>query len=96
MRHSFIGNSYDRATMVTCFGEDTVFKLERENCEPTNRLIDDEDETVEYTSSIKAEDVDGHKCIITAYYYQNINDVREEDLGNLNWEIDDYGIDRLT
>jgi hypothetical protein len=91
MRHMFIGDSYNRKQMIKIFGGKDIEKLESENCEPTGRLMDACDEIVEFTASIIAYDLNGNECLITAYYYQH-DPIEVENLDDLEWEIDDYGI----
>lgn len=91
MRHMFIGDSYNRKQMIKIFGGAEIEKLENKNCEPTGRIMDACDEIVEFTASIEAYDLDGNMCIITAYYYQH-DPIEAENLDDLEWEIDDYGI----
>jgi hypothetical protein len=77
--------------MIKIFGGKDIETLEKSYCEPTNRVMDSCDEIVEFTASIKATDIDGNLCWITAYYYQNYP-IEVDCLNNLDWEIDDYGI----
>ena len=94
MRHQFIGNSLDRESLVELVGEDNVIQLERENCDFSSRVMDDDD--VEFTACIDCVGTEGLKCRITAYYYQNAADVSGcEDLGTLDWEVSDYSLDYL-
>jgi hypothetical protein len=94
MRHQFIGNSLDRESMVELVGEENLVKLEKANCDFSNRVMDDDD--VEFTASIDCVGTEGIKCRITAYYYQDQSDVSEcDDLGSLDWEVDDYSFDYL-
>jgi len=96
MRHQFIGNSLDRQSLVELVGEDNVIKLERENCDFTNRWMQDECDDVEFSSSIDCPCKEGPKCRITAYYYQSKDDVSGcDDLGDLDWEVDDYSFEYL-
>jgi hypothetical protein len=88
-----MGDSYDRESIVEIFGEKIILKLERTNCEPTSRLMDDCDEVVEFAACIDAIDCDGNDAVITAYYYQDAEDVTKLENDDLHWEIDDYGID---
>ena len=91
MRHRFIGDSYNRMQMVKIFGGADIEKLENEHAEPTGRIMDACDEIVEFTASIEAYDLNGNMCFITAYYYQH-DPIEVENLGELEWETDDYGI----
>lgn len=94
MRKSCLGNCYDRGKMVELFGEETIVKLESENCDYTNRVMEPCDEAVEFSASITVFDNDFNRCIITAYYYQD-DPIEVENLDELAWEIDCYEITRI-
>lgn len=72
---------------------ETVEKVESENCDFTNRLQTDGDTAVEFASSVKFIDGDGIQRTLTAYYYQEQEELdKTEDLGNMDWEIEGYEI----
>ena len=87
-----MGNSYNREAMVEIFGEKIVVMLEMENCGYTNRVMDACDEIVEFSAALTTNDLEGNICTITAYYYQH-DPIEVENLDDLEWEVDDYGID---
>lgn len=94
MRHRFIGNSYERSAMVEVFGGKIINALDKQCPKPTNRLMDDVDEIVEFASSVIAKNDLGERCILIAYYYQSYP-IEVEDLADLDWSIDDYSYDYL-
>lgn len=88
-----------RREAIKRVGLDNVLKVEAENCEPTNRLQDDNDTTIEYKASIACKElVTGYDVILEAYYYPDKSEFYGpdgepiEDLGNIDWEIDRYVI----
>ena len=73
-------------------GIEIVEKVEKENCDFSNRVMDNSD--VEFTASAKFVDEEGTNRTLIAYYYQDKEEVRDvDDLGNLEWEIEGYEID---
>lgn len=83
-----------REQAVAQVGEQAVYKVERENCQPTNRLMPDNDDRVEFSASVRCEDADGEGATLTAYYYptQEELDNAGDDLSNVHWEIVGYEI----
>ena len=86
-----------REEVVDILGEDSVCKVEAENCDFTNRVSAELDcnNEVEFsaTCAIKQEDPEWGFISITAYYYQDKDVVSEtEDLGNLDWEVRHFTI----
>jgi hypothetical protein len=82
-----------REQVIKIVGKKLVEELEKENCDFTNRLQTDGDESVEFSASIKFIDNEGSPRWLTVYYYQNPEDLEEcDDLGCLNWEIEGYEI----
>lgn len=83
--------SLSRAEAVALLGAEAVDKVERENCEHTNRVSADLDcaNEAEFSASVSLpgdEDWDG--ICLTAYYYQDKDVAAEtEDLGGLDWEV---------
>lgn len=77
-----------RAQIEAIYGPGLLDKLDRENCDFTDRLQTDGDRAVEFSASVQSGD-----DIITAYYYQDPDALNVEDLGNLHWEINGYEID---
>lgn len=60
---------YTRKQAVNIVGEDAIISVERENCEPTNRVgyngICQDDDFIEWSASVTLDD----GRIVTAYYY---------------------------
>jgi hypothetical protein len=83
-----------REEVIELVGLALVEKLEAEECDFTNRLQTDGDEAVEFAASVNFTDSDGMPRALTAYYYQDQDDIDEagDDLGGLNWEINGYEI----
>jgi hypothetical protein len=73
--------------------EALVTKAEETNCEPTSRLQDDNDTTIEYKASASA---DGGRTGVDVFYYPEEAEFTDsfgepvEDLGNIDWKIDHY------
>ncbi len=75
-----------REQAVAAVGEEAVAKVEAENCDFTNRVMDGG--WVEFAASVKVGD-----DTLTAYYYQTQEAVDAvEDLGSLTWEIEGYEV----
>jgi predicted DNA-binding protein len=88
-----------RREAIKRVGLDNVLKVESENCEPTNRLQDENNTTIEYKASIACKELGtGYDVILEAYYYPDESEFLDangepiEDLGNIDWEIDRYVI----
>ena len=91
MRHRFTSPSYTREQMVELYGELQIRNLENCPFEETNRVMHNETEFVSYNL---AKDNDGYVRRISAYCYIDNDDLKiVDDIDNLDWEIDDYGID---
>jgi hypothetical protein len=88
MRH---GN-LTREEAIKLAGIKVVEKVEAENCDFTNRLQTDGDTDVEFAASVNFTHPDGLSAILTAYYYQDEDEVDVDDLGDLKWEIHGYEI----
>ena len=75
-------------------GEKMVDAVESENCDFTGRLQTDGDESIEFSASVRGEDLFREECILVAYYYQDQEDLDAagDALGNCNWEIEGYDI----
>jgi hypothetical protein len=75
-------------------GLDKVLEVEGLDCDFTNRLQTDGDDSVEFAASVKFVDAEGIDRVLTAYYYQTPEDLERagDDLGYLNWEIEGYEI----
>ena len=83
-----------RDQAVAIVGEDAVSKVETENCDFTSRLMPAGfEDVVEFSSSIRCDDLAGDPCILVAYYYQDADAVSEaEELDHLDWEIHGYEV----
>ena len=80
--------------VIKIVGEELVNKLDGLNCDFTNRLQTDNDDSVEFSASVKFTDEEGTERVLTAYYYQKQEELdKYEDLDGLNWEIEGYEID---
>lgn len=76
----------NREQAVAQVGEEAVAKVEAENCDFTNRVMDNG--LVEFSASVKVGDE-----TLVAYYYQTQAAVdANEDLGNLDWEVEGYEV----
>jgi hypothetical protein len=75
-------------------GEQAVYKVDGENCQPTGRLMADNDDRVEFAASVRCEDADGEDVTLTAYYYPTQDELDDagDDLSNVRWEIVGYEI----
>ena len=82
-----------RDQVIELVGLDAVESVENENCDYTNRVQTDGDDSVEFSAIINCVDSDGTSCKLIAYYYQDQNDIdNTDDLSSLNWEINGYEI----
>lgn len=83
-----------REQAVAIVGEQAVAKVEAESCDFTNRLMDDNDDRVEFSAGVLATDKDGQECTLLAYYYptQAALDAAGDDLSNVDWVIEGYEV----
>jgi hypothetical protein len=83
-----------REQAIAIAGEQLVVKVGSQNCEPTNRVMTDNDDRVEFSASVNFDDQDGNDSVLTVYYYptQEQLDNAGDDLGNVNWVIEGYEI----
>lgn len=82
-----------REQAVTIVGAAALAKVNALNCEFTGRLQCDGDTRDEFAASVRCEDIDGDECTLTAYYYQEADDVAAvESLDQLGWEVQGYAI----
>ena len=90
MKHGTIS----RKEAIERVGLEMVEKVDRENCDFTNRVQTDGDTLVEFSSSVVGGDKNDTGCTLVAYYYQDQDDVDEagDDLGSLDWEVEGYEI----
>lgn len=80
-----------REQAVAAVGEESVAKVDKENCEYTNRLLDNGQ--TEFRASIRCYDTDNNPVTLSAYYYQEDGDVRAtEELDNLDWTVNGYEV----
>lgn len=74
-------------------GSSAIEQLDGIGCDFTGRVQTDGDTTVEFSASIKCRNIDGDEVTLTAFYYQDVESVRDcEDLANLRWEVHGYEI----
>lgn len=93
------GDKLTREQAVQIFGEAVVDKLERENCEPTNRVgyngACQGDNYTEWKASVKVDHTDW-SCLEAWYYTTNEEDARmaecDGDGAAINWTIDCYTV----
>ena len=64
-----------REQAVKMVGEKMVDAVESENCDFTGRLQTDGDESIEFSASVRGEDLFREECILVAYYYQDQEDL---------------------
>ena len=89
MRH---GN-FTREMAVEIVGEGAVEKVERENCDFTNRVQCDGDSDVEFSASVRCADKNDDSVTLVAYYYQDRAAVDAvKSLDQLDWEIHGFEI----
>jgi hypothetical protein len=87
-----------REQAVALVGASEVNRLEREDCDYTNRVQTDGDEAVEFSASIDTRDARGEALTLVAYYYQDQENLNGpdgegvEDLGTLDWEINGFEV----
>lgn len=82
-----------REQAVEMVGEANVDRVERENCDFTNRVQTDGDSSVEFSASVRCMDSEGENVTLIAYYYQDDTDVAAaESLDQLSWEIAGFEI----
>ena len=80
-----------REQAIQAVGSELVNKLDGINCEPTNRLQTDGDESVEFSASVETGNEEYGRMTLTAYYYQSPKDLDGvEDLSNLEWTVAGY------
>lgn len=86
-----------RDEAIALLGTAAIGALERENCEPTSRLMPEPNTTQEWVSKIGIK-LGDYDISLLAYYYPENSDFFGddgeliEDLSNINWQIDHYEI----
>ena len=85
---------------IEIVGTDSVSLVEKENCEPTNRVgvngACQGDDLCEWSAFIHCKDINGEECTLIAYYYttneqdQIIADA--SDGSAIDWVIDHYSV----
>ena len=75
-------------------GLEKVKEVEALDCDFTNRLQTDGDESIEFSASVDFIDGGGNPRVLTVYYYQEQEDLNQVDgdFGLLDWEIEGYEI----
>ena len=91
-------NRYTREEIITLVGEAAVARLDRENCEPTNRTgyngAAAGNEQIEWAATVRVDHDDYER--LTAYYYTNASDeARVADFGG-DWGSVDFVIDHYS
>ena len=90
-----------REQAVAIVGAEAVEKVERENCEPTNRVgyngACQGDAFCEWSASVRAKNQDGDDVTLLAYYYTSNEDDRimaenDGDGSYITWEIAGYEV----
>lgn len=89
MRHGKL----TRELAIEMAGIEAVDKVERENCEFTNRVMDEVEGVTEFSAGVRFIDNEGTQRTLEVYYYQDTEKVQEcENLDELDWEIEGYEI----
>jgi len=88
----------NREEAIKRAGLEKVVEVEEMNCDITNRVQTDGDDSVEFAASVNFTDNEGTSRVLTAYYYQYQEDIDQsiEDFGSydgLDWEIEGYEVD---
>lgn len=83
-----------REQAVAISTEATVRRLEAAECDFTNRLMDDNDDRVEFSAHISFVDDDGQVSTMLAYYYPTQKELDDagDDLGSVDWVIEGYEV----
>lgn len=87
-----------RQEAVAIVGEDAVKAVDRVNCEPTGRVgfngACQGDDLCEWTAGIDAEDADGDRVSLVAYYYttNKEDETMTGDGSNIDWRISHYEV----
>jgi len=92
--------SMTKDQVVKIVGLQAVEEVERENCEPTNRVgyngVTQGDSLTEWSAMVSCKDNDGDEVYLVAYYYTtNEQDeiiAETGDGGSISWEIDGYEV----
>lgn len=84
-------NNLSREQAIKAVGLTAVEAVEKENCDFTNRVMNDG--TVEFSASVDAINQDGDEVKLLAYYFQDAESVDDcDDLSDLNWEVSHYEV----
>jgi hypothetical protein len=86
--------NFTRDEAIKIVGRGQVIAVEALNCEPTNRLQDPCDNTVEYKAGLQTVDQEGYAVTLSAVYYPSKDDLdaNADDLGGVDWQIYCYEI----
>ena len=94
--------SLTREQAIETVGADAVNRVDREGCEPTNRVgyngACQGDDLTEWSASVSCKDKDGNECVLLAYYYTDNDDDQaigdaDGDGSAIDWEIAGYEIE---
>ena len=85
-----------REQVVEIFGEEIIGQLEAQNCEPTNRLQTDGDDSTEWSASVDTPDHEEYWGV-TCYYYTTPEEDElmaecDGDGSAIDWEIEGYEV----
>lgn len=85
-----------REQAIELVGLAAVETVETESCDFTNRVgyngACQGDDEVEFKASVSCDDKDGDEVSLVAYYYQDADDVKENDLDCLDWRVEGYEV----
>lgn len=89
-----------REQAVAIVGQAVVEAVEKENCEPTNRVGYNGEcqgnESTEWAASVRCVDADGNDATLIAYYYttneQDKTIAETGDGGSISWEIEGFEV----
>jgi len=82
-----------RDEAIEQIGEAAITEVENTDCNYTGRVLPDGDSRVEFSSSVLCKDQDGNRVVLSAYYYQEQDDLDGlEELDSLHWIIEGYEI----
>lgn len=88
---SVVQDLISREQAVQAVGAELVDKVDTANCDFTNRVQTDGDDSVEFSASVETGDGEHGRMTLTVYYYQSRSDLDGvEDLSNLEWIVAGY------
>lgn len=83
-----------QAEAIEIVGSDAVKHVQNANCDFTNRVQTDGDDSVEFSAEVKCKDTEDRNVTLVAYYYQTPDalDAAGDDLSNLEWQVAGYEV----